>query len=62
MSDISSLAIDALRHWRPAGAIAGWGLHPLESTAFSRRTPKGHAATSLGDPKADIGILMKYAF
>jgi SRSO17 transposase len=23
----------------PAGAIAGWGLHPLESAAFSRRTP-----------------------
>ena len=20
----------------PAGAVAGWGLHPLESTAFSR--------------------------
>jgi hypothetical protein len=23
----------------PAGAIAGWGLHPLESAALSRRTP-----------------------
>jgi hypothetical protein len=23
----------------PAGAIAGWALHPLESAAFSRRTP-----------------------
>jgi hypothetical protein len=23
----------------PAGAIAGWGLHPLESAAFARRTP-----------------------
>src|SRR5271166_3262470 len=23
----------------PAGAVAGWGLHPLESAAFSRRTP-----------------------
>jgi len=22
-----------------AGAVAGWGLHPLESAAFSRRTP-----------------------
>jgi hypothetical protein len=22
----------------PAGAVAGWGLHPLESAAFSRRT------------------------
>src|ERR1019366_7551388 len=24
----------------PAGAVAGWGLHPLESAAFSRRTPR----------------------
>ena len=23
----------------PAGALAGWALHPLESAAFSRRTP-----------------------
>jgi hypothetical protein len=23
----------------PAGAVAGWDLHPLESAAFSRRTP-----------------------
>jgi hypothetical protein len=23
----------------PAGAVAGWGLHPLESAAFARRTP-----------------------
>jgi hypothetical protein len=23
----------------PAGAIAGWDLHPLESAAFARRTP-----------------------
>jgi hypothetical protein len=23
----------------PAGAVAGWALHPLESAAFSRRTP-----------------------
>ena len=22
----------------PAGAVAGWGLHPLESAAFARRT------------------------
>jgi hypothetical protein len=22
----------------PAGAFAGWGFHPLESAAFSRRT------------------------
>src|SRR5713101_4644107 len=24
----------------PAGAVAGWGLHPLETAALSRRTPK----------------------
>jgi hypothetical protein len=30
----------------PAGAIAGWGLHPLESAAFARRTPHtGHYYT-----------------
>src|ERR1700674_2504405 len=23
----------------PAGAVAGWGLHPLENAALSRRTP-----------------------
>jgi hypothetical protein len=23
----------------PAGAVAGWDFHPLESPAFSRRTP-----------------------
>jgi hypothetical protein len=23
----------------PAGAVAGWGFHPLENAAFSRRTP-----------------------
>src|SRR6266478_5218289 len=28
----------------PAGAIAGWGLHPLESAALSRRTPKADIA------------------
>jgi hypothetical protein len=27
----------------PAGAVAGWDLHPLESAAFARRTPRnGH--------------------
>ena len=24
----------------PAGAVAGWDLHPLESAAFARRTPR----------------------
>jgi len=26
----------------PAGGIAGWGLHPLESAALSRRTWKAN--------------------
>jgi hypothetical protein len=32
----------------PAGAVAGWDLHPLESAAFPRRTPK--ADTQSADP------------
>ena len=40
-SDISSPP--CLLRLLPAGAVAGWGLHPLESAALSRRTPKsGH--------------------
>jgi hypothetical protein len=30
----------------PAGAVAGWGLHPLESAALSRRTPQVVVRTS----------------
>ena len=30
--------------------IAGWGLHPLESAAFSRRTPEADAQPSLWEP------------
>jgi hypothetical protein len=30
----------------PAGAFAGWGLHPLESAALSRRTPKAGIRTA----------------
>ena len=37
-SDISSPP--CLLRLLPAGAVAGWGLHPLESAAFSRRTSK----------------------
>ena len=37
-SDISSPP--CLLRLLPAGAVAGWGLHPLESAAFSRRTWK----------------------
>src|SRR6476469_11012244 len=36
-SDISSPP--CLLRLLSAGAIAGWDLHPLESTALSRRTP-----------------------
>src|SRR5205807_7113790 len=36
-SDISSPP--CLPRFLPAGAVAGWGLHPLESAALSRRTP-----------------------
>jgi hypothetical protein len=28
----------------PAGAVAGWDLHPLESAALSRRTPPADIA------------------
>ena len=37
-SDISSPP--CLLRLLPAEAVAGWDLHPLESAAFSRRTPK----------------------
>src|SRR5215813_10359318 len=30
----------------PAGAVAGWDLHPLESAALSRRTPEPDVAIS----------------
>src|SRR5208282_4846694 len=33
----------------PAGAVAGWGLHPLENAALARRTPDG-GLSRLHDP------------
>src|SRR5215813_6493054 len=38
----------------PAGAFAGWDLHPLESAALSRRTPSAdiHPGTGLQTPGA----------
>jgi hypothetical protein len=30
----------------PAGAFAGWDLHPLESAAFPRRTPQPDSCTA----------------
>ena len=45
-SDISSPP--CLLRLLPAGAVAGWDLHPLESAAFSRRTPvAGNCVPSL---------------
>ena len=47
-SDISSPP--CLLRLLPAGAVAGWDLHPLESAAFSRRTPG-----------ADLRLMIKHA-
>src|ERR1700738_3101999 len=45
-SDISSPP--CLLRLLPAGAVAGWGLHPLESAALSRRTPIAEVRRSPG--------------
>src|ERR1700738_1596602 len=42
---LTAFCADLLR-LLPAGAVARWGLHPLESAAFARRTPLSDAATS----------------
>jgi hypothetical protein len=34
-----SFAVQGLLRLLPAGAMAGWAFHPLESAALSRRTP-----------------------
>jgi hypothetical protein len=44
-SDISSPP--CLLRLLPAGAVAGWGLHPLESAALSRRTPTAAVCSGL---------------
>src|ERR1700720_4741878 len=55
----------------PAGAVAGWALHPLESAAFSRRTPtadvsrcsKNHySITSSARSKMEVGISIPSVF
>jgi hypothetical protein len=39
----------------PAGAFAGWGLHPLESTALSRRTRQADIADQKGfHPRTEV--------
>src|ERR1700681_3360633 len=45
-SDISSPP--CLLRLLPAGAVAGWDLHPLESAAFPRRTPMTDASLPAG--------------
>src|SRR5216683_2234916 len=59
-SDISSPP--CLLRLLPAGAVAGWGLHPLESAALSRRTPmaalwehRGRSDGQVPEPSPDGG-------
>ena len=57
-SDISSPP--CLLRLLPAGAVAGWDLHPLESAAFSRRTPLAEIqlrvmTTESGVPRSEFG-------
>ena len=49
-SDISSPP--CLLRLLPAGAVAGWGLHQLESAALSRRTPKAVIDPGSGNASA----------
>ncbi|MEH2506497.1 hypothetical protein V1290_005308 [Bradyrhizobium sp. AZCC 1578] len=44
--------LTALLRLLPAGAIAGWGLHPLESAAFARRTPNSDISPQAPRPSA----------
>jgi hypothetical protein len=48
----------ALLRLLPAGAVAGWDLHPLESAALSRRTPEAdaqHLPTNIAESTALVG-------
>src|ERR1700674_2250559 len=38
----------------PAGAVAGWDLHPQESAAFPRRTPEAHSAAYSASPSTEL--------
>src|ERR1700738_2964548 len=53
-SDISSPP--CLLRLLPAGAVAGWDLHPLESAAFSRRTPE--ADVTLPAPSWHLSFML----
>ena len=44
----------------PAGAVAGWDLHPLESAALSRRTPGAVAAGQSGLIPANLITLAHF--
>src|SRR6266404_7610119 len=46
-SDISSPP--CLLRLLPAGAVAGWGSHPLENAALSRRTPEAAIRDNCGE-------------
>ena len=36
----------------PAGAVAGWDFHPLESATFSRRTPEAVTPCTISSQRA----------
>lgn len=60
-SDISSPS--CLLRLLPAGAVAGRGLHPLESAALSRRTPFSDTQSApLAAPKLAFGYWSKVVF
>ena len=40
MTEFSHFVTSMTAPMLPAGAFAGWDLHPLESAAFARRTPR----------------------
>jgi len=58
-SDISSPP--CLLRLLPAGAVAGWGLHPLESAALSRRTPTPTLRAAWSDRLSSDQELLKPA-
>ena len=44
----------------PAGAVAGWDLHPLESAALSRRTLSKHGKALCGVARKYTGSALQY--